>query len=228
MAIIKKKKKVAGRKTRKKFTLYQKFKAIQWKTRDNMSPKEIRAKLKEEFDIIVAPGTLAGWYTDEMVKKFNNMATDRIMVPDVHHNPKQRPDILVDMENILKMKCDAVASTGIPYIYSIIRLLALHIFHKLLASNLYDSKGQRKDQNMVLDEEVINSVQHARLLTQYMASSCKKTEYHKSMDVKRNSEGITRYNCNQCKRSFTIDINLTLHVYWHTCLQQKEKARKKV
>ena len=47
MAIIKKKKKVAGRKTRKKYTLHMKFMAIQWKTRDNMSPKEIRAKLKE-------------------------------------------------------------------------------------------------------------------------------------------------------------------------------------
>ena len=49
MAIIKKKKKVAGRKTRKKFTLHQKFMAIQWKTRDNMSPKEIRAKLKKNL-----------------------------------------------------------------------------------------------------------------------------------------------------------------------------------
>ena len=133
-----------------------KFMAIGWKTRDNMSPKEIRAKLKADFDVVVTPSTLASWYTDENVKKFN-MATDRIMVPDVRHNPKQRPDILVDMEQILSRKCDEVARTGVPYIHSVIRLLALHIFHKLLASNLYDSQGQRNEQHMVLDEEDTNN-----------------------------------------------------------------------
>ena len=215
MARNKKEKKGSVKKTRQKYPLRIKFMAIGWKTKDNMSPKDIRAKLKADFDVVVTPSTLAGWYTDEMVKKFNNMATDRIMVPDVRHNPKQRPDILVDMEQILSRKCDAVARTGVPYIHSVIRLLALHIYHKLLASNLYDLHGQRKQQDMVLDEELINAVEHARLLTRYMASSSKKTEYHKSIKVHRNSED-TRYNCTQCERSFKSDINFTLHVYWHT------------
>ena len=120
-----------------------KFMAIELKARDTMSPKEIRAKLKADFDVVVTPSTLAGWYTDEMVRKFNNMAPDRVMVTDSCHNPKQRPDILVDMEQILSRKCDAVARTGVPYIHSVIRVLALHIYHKLLASNLYDLQGQR-------------------------------------------------------------------------------------
>ena len=173
MARTKKKKKGSVRQKCQKFPLHIKFLAIGWKTKDDMSPKDIRAKLKKDFDLVVTPSTLAGWYTDEMVKKFN-MATDRIMVPDVRHNPKQRPDILVDMEQILSRKCDAVARTGVPYIHSVIRVLALHIYHKLLASNLYDLHGQRKQQDMVLDEELINEVEHARLLTRYMASSSKK------------------------------------------------------
>ena len=90
----------------------------------------------------------------------------------------------------------------VPYIYSIVRLLALHIFNKLLASNVYESQGQRKQQNMVLDDEIINSVQHAKLLTKYMARSCQNTEYHKSKDIKRNSPGKTIHNCNSCKRYF--------------------------
>ena len=53
-----------------------------------------------------------------------------------------------------------------------------------------------------------------------------RSEYHKSINVNRNSED-TRYNCTQCKRSFKVDINFTLHVYWHTCLNAKEKAMKK-
>ena len=83
-----------------------------------MSPKDIRAKLKADFDVVVTPSTLAGWYTDEMVKKFNNMATNRMMVTHVRHNPKQRPDILVDMEQIFARKCNAVARTGVPYIHT--------------------------------------------------------------------------------------------------------------
>ena len=112
--------------------------------------------------------------------------------------------------------------------YSIVRLLALHIFNRLLASNVYGSQGQRKQQHRVLDDEIINSVQHAKLLTKYMARSCKNTEYHKSKDIKRNSPGKTIHNCNSCQRSFKDDINLMLHVYWHTCQDKKETARRKV
>ena len=122
-----------------------KFLAIGWKTKNYMSPKEIRAKLKAEFNVDVPPGTLAGWYTDENVQKFNKLATDRIMVPDVRHNPKQRPDVLVDMEQILARKCDAVAGNGVPYSQGVIRLLAIHIFHKLVACNIYNPQGQRKE-----------------------------------------------------------------------------------
>ena len=110
----------------------------QWRVKDKMRPIDIKKKLKEKFDIVFSDGTLAGWYAPNMVKKFNNTARDRLMVRDLRHNPKQRPDILVDMELILSKKCDAVARTGIPYIYSIVRLLALHIFNKLLASNVYE------------------------------------------------------------------------------------------
>ena len=155
------------------------------------------------------------------------MATDRVMIQDVCYKPKQRPDVLLDMEQILSRKCDAVAGNGVPYSQGVICLIAIHIFHKLVACNLYNSQGQRKEQHVVLEEELINSVEHAKLLNQYMASSCKKTEYHKSTSAQRNVDGTTRYNCNQCPRSFNTDINLTLHVYWHTCLHAKEKAIKK-
>ena len=53
-----------------------------------------------------------------------------------------------------------------------------------------------------------------------------RSEYHKSINVNRNSEDI-RYNCTQCNKSFKVDINFTLHGYWHTCLNAKEKAMRK-
>ena len=67
----------------------------------------------------VAPGTLAGWYTEAMKKRFKNTAIDRLNVTDVRYNPKQRPDLLVDLENILARRCNAVGRTGIPYIWKI-------------------------------------------------------------------------------------------------------------
>ena len=131
------------------------------------------------------------------------------------------------MELILARKCDAVARHGIPCIYCILRLIALHIFNRLLVSNVYGSQGQRKQQHRVLDDEIINSVQHAKLLTKYMLRSCENTEYHKSQDINCNTPGTTIHNCNSCPRSFKEDINLTLHVYWHTCQERKANARKK-
>ena len=133
------------------------------------------------------------------------MATDRVMIQDVCYKPKQRPDVLVDMEQILSRKCDAVAENGVPYSQGVIRLLAIHIFHKLVACKLYNPQGQRKEQHLHLEEELINSVEHARLLTRYLASSCEKTEYHKSMKKERNVNGIG-FNCLECPRAFKSDI----------------------
>ena len=116
MAKVTKKKKGPGNNKRKRYTMDMKFTVCQWRVKDKMRPIDIKKKLKEKFDIVVSDGTLAGWYAPNMVKKFNNTARDRLMVRDLRHNPKQRPDILVDMELILSRKCDAVARTGIPYI----------------------------------------------------------------------------------------------------------------
>ena len=112
----------------------------------------------------VPDGTLAGFYADNMLKYFSKTAVDRLKVKDVRLNPKQRPDILIDMEGMLARRCNAVGRTGIPYVCRIAHLLALHIFHKLVQSNIYDSKGQRKEQDKVLDEEMIHTVEHTTLI----------------------------------------------------------------
>ena len=104
-----------------------------------------------------------------MVRFFTNTAQDRLQVVDVRINPKQRPDILIDMEGMLARRCNAVGRTGIPYVCRIARLLALHIFHRLVQSNIYDSKGQRKKQDKILDEEIRHTVEHATLIRKYMA-----------------------------------------------------------
>ena len=70
------------------------------------------------------------------------------MVQDVRYNHKQRPDVLVDMEQILSRKCDAVAGNGVPYSQGVTRLLAIHIFHKLVACKMYNPQGQRKEQHL--------------------------------------------------------------------------------
>ena len=117
MAKVTKKKNGPGSKKRKRYKMDMKFTVCQWKVKDKMRPMDIKKKLKEQYNVVVSAGTLAGWYSPKMVKKFYETAPDRLKVRDLRHNPKQRPDILVDMEFILSRKCDAVARTGIPYIY---------------------------------------------------------------------------------------------------------------
>ena len=71
---------------------------------------------------MVSPGTLAGWYSPMMVKKFQEIAPDRLKVTDLRHNPKQRPDIFVDRELIkeienMSIKClELCNSLSIPVV----------------------------------------------------------------------------------------------------------------
>ena len=114
---------------RKRYTTTQKYEVYKWKVINNMSLKNIQKKFKQVYKIHAARGTLAGFYNAKMQRRFRETAMDRINVTDVRFNPKQRPDVLVDLENILARRCNAVGRTGIPYIWKIAQMLAIHIFN---------------------------------------------------------------------------------------------------
>ena len=182
-----------------------------------MKLKDIVPKFKEKYKINAPPGTLAGFYNTEMKEKFSKMAVDRVHVTDTRINPKQRPDVLVDLEMILARRCNAVGRTGIPYIWKIAQMLAIHIFNKLVATKIYNTKGQRKEQDKPLPEELISNVEQSRLVAKYMAKSSVKTEYHKSMDAAKNVTTDPKNSCTHCDRKFKDNINFTLHCYYHSC-----------
>ena len=81
------------------------------------------------------------------------------------------------MELILARKVRAVALTGVPYSRDVLRLLAIHIYHKLVTYNIYNQQGQRKNPENKIDEN-IHAVEHTKLATRYLVKSSKKTEYH--------------------------------------------------
>ena len=114
------------------------------------------------------------------MEKVENIAPDRINVPDVRYNPKQRPDVIVDMEKILVRKVISIRVNGLPFSREILQILAIHIFHKLIAYNLYNEQGQRKHPDQAIEEHMIQAVEYAQLTTHYLAKSTKKTEWHKS------------------------------------------------
>ena len=58
-----------------------------------------------------------------------------------------------------------------------------------------------------------------------MAKSTRKTEFHKSTNPERNSKAGLKHRCNECNRLFEDDVNLTLHLYWHTCNSKRAIAR---
>ena len=84
------------------------------------------------------------------------MASDRINVKDKKINPKQRPDVIVDMEKILVRKVIGIKLTGLPYTREIVQKLAIHIFHKLLGYNLYNVFGQRIHPDQEIDEIIVS------------------------------------------------------------------------
>ena len=203
---------------RNHYTTIQKHEVFTWHSLHNMSLKNIKRKFNEVFKMDVASGTLAGWYNDAMKKRFKDTAIDRLNVTDVRYYLKQRPDIVVDLENILARRCNAVERTGITYNWKIAQMLGIHIFHQLVKTQLYTPQGQRKQQNMPLPDELVSNVKVSR----YMTESSKITEYYKSEKRIHNSTKDDKNKCTLCPRKFADNINLTLHIYYHEC--KKDKA----
>merc|ERR1712215_595680 len=102
-----------------------KYQVYCWQTYQKCSLKEIKRKVKEKYGKDVPDGTLCGFYRGNLHEYFNKTAEDRLKVKDFRINPKQRPDIVLDMESILARSCVAVARTGLPYVTRIARLLGL-------------------------------------------------------------------------------------------------------
>ena len=134
--------------------------AIAWKREDKMTTSQIKKKTKELYQRDVPDSTLATWWCPKNLLVVDSLPPDRLDVDDRRINPSQRPDVLVDMEKILKRKVIGIKLTGIPYTREVIQLLAIQIFQKLISFDLYNVKGKRKDPTQVLDERIINSVQH--------------------------------------------------------------------
>ena len=208
-----------GRKVKRRRTKYplkMKTFARQLKMIDKLSLKEIKQKIKERFYVDVPCSTISTWYNTHNLEVAANLPQDRLHGSEYRVNPKQRPDVVVDMEQILIRKVHSMKEKGLPYTRDMIQILAIHIFQKLISFNLYDCKGKRKDQVQPLDDEVIRSAQQVKLATRYLSNSSQKTEFHKSTDAIRNTAGTLTHFCTQCPRKFKCKINMTLHAYWHT------------
>ena len=89
---------------RRRYTLEMKYKVLYWRKHENLSLKQIKVKFQETFGVTVPDGTLCAFYTGI--------------------NPKQRPDIVVDMEKLLARRCmEMYVRTGSPYDSRMVRLI---------------------------------------------------------------------------------------------------------
>ena len=140
-----------------------------------MSLREIRKRLLEQDKVTIADSTLSTWWSDKTMEKIRNIAPERLNENDVRYNPKQRPDLIVDMEDILARKVRSIRESGLPFNREILQILAIHISHKLIAYNLYNEEGQRKHPEQPIDETIIDQVEHAQLTSQYLAKNTRKT-----------------------------------------------------
>ena len=208
---------------RKTYSQALKQKVRLWKIHKNMKPTDIQKKLQVEDNLTVTLSTLAGWWSPKVMQQIETIASDRLNVPDVRHNPKQRPDVLVGMEHILAQKISAIKLHGLPYSRDILQVLAIHVFEKLLSYGLYNEQGHRKNPGQPIEEDMLKAIEKARLTTNYLAKSTRKTEFHKSFDISRNAAKATN-SCKFCRRSFQDVVNLTLHVYYHAVDDNRRKG----
>ena len=140
----------------------------------------------EEYNLTVALSTIVSWWSPKTLSEIENVASDRLNVEDTRINHKQRPDVLVDTERVLYRKVVANKGTGLPYTKTVMQLLAINIFNKLCSLNLYNESGQRKSPNIEVGEEILQAVQYPLLAHKYLARNNKKTEWHKSCNVRHN------------------------------------------
>ena len=118
-----------------------KAKVRYWKLNEGMSLKDIKKRLWEEDKIKIADSTLSTWWSDKTMEKIRNIAPERLNENDVRYNPKQRPDLIVDMEDILARKVRSIRESGLPFNREILQILAIPISLKIIAYNLYDEHG---------------------------------------------------------------------------------------
>ena len=208
-----------GRKVRQERCQYKlglKAKVVHWKTVDKLTPKQIRIKVIAELGHEVPPATLSTWWSDKTLANISEVGPDRTNANDTRRINTQRRAILIDMEHILARKVKAILLTGVPYTRQGIQILAIDIFHKLASYNLYDHNGHRNHPGEKISADIIDTVEHSKIV---MCKSNKKTEFHKSVKTKRNA-ARANLECKLCPRKFKGEVNMTLHVYWHTIQQE--------
>merc|ERR1711888_18093 len=75
-----------------------------WHNKDILTLKQIKANLKKEYNETIPDGTVCGFYNHRFDEFFSKTAEDRAKVKDTRLNPKQRPDIVLTVEEILARK----------------------------------------------------------------------------------------------------------------------------
>ena len=136
---------------RRRYSLEMKHKVLHWRYHEKLSLKQIKVKFQETFGVTVPDGTLCAFYTGS--------------------NPQQRPDIVVDMEKLLARRCvEMYVRTGSPYDSRMVRLIGLKIYDQLMKTGIYDSKGQRNDQDKPLDEDDLTDEAREGLVFTFKAS----------------------------------------------------------
>ena len=119
-----------GRKVKaiqKGYSMKMKTLARAWKFVDKLTNSQIKKKFKELYNIDIPDSTLSTWWCPKNMEIVANMAEDRLNVDDKRLNPRQRPDVIVDMKKILLRKVICVKLKGIPYTREMIDTCDPHI-----------------------------------------------------------------------------------------------------
>ena len=154
---LKKRVRVEKQRKRVSWTMEQRDFVCKIRKEEGKEAHEILKIFKERYGVVPKPSTLSTWYNKENMALYEKRGPRNSSMAKVekHHNPTQRPTILIDMEFALVGMLKKASNTGTVTTKGSIQKMGLGIFRKLRALNIYDDSGERPRSLAELNEERI-------------------------------------------------------------------------
>ena len=159
-----KRSKAKGKKpNRHRYSLKTKLKAIELKE-SGLTLKQIMKWFIENEQLHIQRSTICTWYAPKMRQQLKELGELWPLNNDTCLNTKQRPRIIMDVEQILRVHVQRSQENGFPLTLQAASIAALQIYERLKMLAIYDQNGQRSVNTDVLSEHYINYIlnQHER------------------------------------------------------------------
>ena len=143
--------------TRNRYGFSTKSKAIELHEA-GLTLKNIRKWFLDNENKDIKTTTLCTWYNPEAAQKLKDLGNLGASSNDKCNSPKQRPRIVMDVEEILVIHVKRSQDNGLPLNLHAASMAAMELYERLKLLGIYDQTGQRSVSNDALTQTYINYI----------------------------------------------------------------------